>query len=489
MLFNSYIFILAFLPFTLVTYFLLNKLKSNRPALAFLAVMSLVFYGYFNVSYLLIICASICFNYIVSRLLYAEKFQKVSQRKLIAAIGIIFNVGLIFYFKYYDFFIQNMNSVFKTTFELKHILLPLGISFFTFQQISYVIDSYKGETKGYTFLEYIVFVTFFPQLIAGPIVLHDEMIPQFKDENNRKLHSDNLAHGLYMFGLGLFKKVLIADTFGKAVTLGFSDISALTAMDSLIVMLSYTIQIYFDFSGYCDMASGIALMFNIKLPMNFNSPYKATSIIDFWSRWHMTLTRFLRKYIYFPLGGSRKGTVRTCINIMIVFLVSGIWHGASWTFIVWGLLHGLAQVLTRLFKRNWEKLNVVTQWLFTFIFVNATWMIFRADSLKQGLRIVWRIVGCHNTAISKSIIDCFTLPEFNWLSQKWSLLNNIANKWFNGFFMWAAIIAAMFIIMNCKNCQEREFKPTVRNAILTIVLIFWSIMSLSGVSTFLYFNF
>lgn len=203
----------------------------------------------------------------------------------------------------------------------------------------------------------------------------------------------------------------------------------------------------------------------------------------------MTLTRFLRKYVYFPLGGSRKGTVRTCINIMIVFLVSGVWHGANWTFIVWGLMHGVAQVLTRLFKKSWGKLNTVTQWFFTFLFVNVTWMIFRADTIKQGLKIVWRIAGCHSTAISSSIINCFILPEFNWLSQRWSLLNNIANKWFNGFFMWVAIIGAIFIIMNCKNCQEREFKPTVRNAVLTIVLIFWSIMSFSGVSTFLYFNF
>lgn len=329
-------------------------------------------------------------------------------------------------------------------------------------------------------MEYVVFISFFPQLIAGPIVLHNEMIPQFRNRNNRKLHLDNLAHGLYMFAIGLFKKVLIADTFGKAVTLGFSDVGALTAVDAIIVMLSYTIQIYFDFSGYCDMASGIALMFNIKLPINFNSPYKATSIIDFWRRWHMTLNRFLREYVYFPLGGSRKGTIRTYINIMIVFLISGIWHGANWTFIIWGCLHGAAQVLTRIFKKSWEKLNIITQWITTFLFVNITFVIFRADNLKDGLRILWRILSFQNTTISENIIGCFSLTELRWLNKYVPI---------NGFVMWILIFGAMFIIINCKNCYEKKFEPTVLNAIITIMLIFWSVMSLSGVSTFLYFNF
>ena len=234
----------------------------------------------------------------------------------------------------------------------------MGISFFTFQQVSYLVDSYRTqETRDYGFIEYTLFVLFFPQLIAGPIVLHKEMIPQFRNEHNRIFNSENFSRGMYIFAIGLFKKVLIADTFSQAVAIGYNNVENLSSLEALLVSFSYTFQIYFDFSGYCDMAIGISSMFNINLPQNFNSPYKSTSIIDFWNRWHMSLTRFLREYVYFPLGGSRKGKVRTYVNVMIVFLVSGIWHGANWTFIVWGIMHGVAQCLNRMFKNIWAKLG------------------------------------------------------------------------------------------------------------------------------------
>ena len=223
------------------------------------------------------------------------------------AVGLIFNLGLIFYFKYYDFFVDNLNKAFSTSFELKHIILPLGISFFTFQQVSYVIDSYKGETKEYNFVDYALFVTFFPQLVAGPIVLHNEVLPQFADKKNWKINSDNMSYGLYLFSAGLMKKVIIADTLSKVVSWGYGNVdTGITSMEGILMMLSYTFQIYFDFSGYSDMATGLGSMFNIKIPMNFNSPYKAVSVVDFWNRWHLTLTRFLRTYVYFPLGGSRE---------------------------------------------------------------------------------------------------------------------------------------------------------------------------------------
>ena len=411
-----------------------------------------------------------------------------AKRKIILASGIVLNIGSIFYFKYFDFFIENMNKFISSDFELRHIVLPLGISFFTFQQISYLIDSYRGETKDYTFFEYAAFVSFFPQLVAGPIVLHGEIIPQFRDEEKWHFSHDCFAHGLYIFAIGLFKKVLIADTFGKAVSWGWGNIETITSLEIMIVMLSYTFQIYFDFSGYCDMAIGIGKMFRIELPINFDSPYKSYSIIEFWKRWHMTLTRFLRNYVYFPLEGSRKGQIRTCINIMIVFLISGIWHGANWTFILWGTLHGLAQVLNRLFKKTWDKCNQVFQWLCTFAFVNVMWLIFRADNVKQAIKTINRMVRMESFDISEQLCKSFKLEEVEWVVQHINPLSVFPNKIY-GFYMWITLLGALFICLNLKNMHEEEFKPTLSKALLTSVLLAWSIMSFAGVSTFLYFNF
>ena len=330
MLFNSYIFVLAFLPIVLIGYFGLNHFHKYTAAKVFLILASLFFYGYFNWWYLMIIVSSVGLNYLFSQLMLSEK-TKNGVRKMIFAIALTLNIGSLFFFKYYDFFVSNVNVLFKTDWPLLHILLPLGISFFTFQQLSYVIDSYKRDKniKQYIFLDYALFVTYFPQLIAGPIVTHDEMVPQFADIRKKKFDSDNFAAGLYGFALGLGKKVIIADSFGLFVDAAFADVLKLGTVNALLVMLAYTFQIYFDFSGYCDMATGIGKMMNIDITMNFNSPYKAININDFWKRWHITLTRFFTRYVYIPLGGNRKGTVRTYVNIMIVFLVSGIWHGAN----------------------------------------------------------------------------------------------------------------------------------------------------------------
>ncbi|MCR5216914.1 MAG: MBOAT family protein, partial [Lachnospiraceae bacterium] len=345
--------------------------------------MSLWFYGYNNPSYLPVILLSIVLNYGISKGI-EKGAGAVVWGKLLLALGIAGNLGSIFYFKYYDFFLSNVNALFRQNFNYVNLVLPLGISFFTFQQISYLIDTYRGETKGYTFIDYALFVVFFPQLVAGPIVLHKEMIPQFQDASKKHLSADHMAKGLFIFSLGLFKKVILADTFGEAVDWAFDTAVDLSTLEAFAVSLFYTFQLYFDFSGYCDMAVGIGQFFQIHLPQNFNSPYKATSIVDFWSRWHMTLTRFLRSYVYFPLGGSKKGAVRTYLNIMIVFLVSGLWHGANWTFVLWGLLHGLFQCLTRLGKRWWDKLFVGLRWLITFLFVDITWILFRANDVKQA---------------------------------------------------------------------------------------------------------
>ncbi len=484
MLFNSYIFILVFLPITLIGYFILNHFHKYNLSQLFLLGMSLWFYAYFNINYLFIIILSILINYLIYYLM--KKIKNNWYRKLLLFLGIIINIGVLFYYKYMDFFISNVNFIFHKDYPLLHIILPLGISFFTFQQLSFVIDSYKKEIPDYSLLHYASFVTFFPQLIAGPIVTHDELIPQFLNKKLKKINWDNLSRGIYAFALGLSKKVLIADTFGIVVNYGYSNFESLNSTSAILVMLSYTIQIYFDFSGYSDMALGIGKMFNIDLPQNFNSPYKALTINDFWSRWHMTLTRFFTKYIYIPLGGNRKGKFKTYRNILIVFLVSGIWHGANWTFIIWGLLHGIFSVITRLFKNFFDKLNPLVNWIITFTFINITWIFFRADSIKQALKIINRVLQFNFGIIPEEIKKAFETPGIVFLKNNVTKLNFFPFMALQLFF-----IITFFIILNSKNVKEKmdNFTPTIKNIIITVILLVWCIISFNGISTFLYFNF
>ena len=485
MSFNSYIFIFLFLPLSLAGYFGLNKIKQYSLAKIFLILMSFWFYGYFNPSYLIIMLASIGLNYCLSYLML--KSNKDIIRKLSLTAGLTFNIGVLFIFKYYDFFVTNLNAVAGTDFALKHLVLPLGISFFTFQQLSYVIDSYQKTVPVYNIFDYSLFVTFFPQLVAGPIVLHSEVIPQFADTTKKKMNADNFAKGMMAFSFGLAKKVLIADTLGRIVNFGFSNLSGLNSITTITVMLSYTLQLYFDFSGYCDMATGIGCMFNIDLPMNFNSPYRATTILEFWDRWHLTLTRFFTRYVYIPLGGSRRGKVRTYINVFIVFLVSGIWHGANWTFIVWGICHGLFSVFTRMFKKVFDKIPRIINWIITFTFVNLTWVIFRAESLVQAIDF-WHILFNGTWGpISLGVSEHMDLPEIYLIHKLLLTRTDQFMYWFAIAFLIFAFVASIFM----KNTNEKikTFKPNVITAIVTAILLAYSIVSLSGVSTFLYFNF
>jgi D-alanyl-lipoteichoic acid acyltransferase DltB (MBOAT superfamily) len=321
------------------------------------------------------------------------------SRKSVLTIGITLNVALLGYYKYSDFFIENINNFFPTNMSLLNLALPLAISFFTFQQIAYLVDAYKGETNDYNFWSYALFVSFFPQLIAGPIVQHNEILPQFANIRNKFINYENITLGTFIFSIGLFKKVVIADTFGVWATNGFDNTEILTFFEAWIVSLSYTFQLYFDFSGYTDMAIGISLFFNIKLPINFNSPYKALNIQDFWKRWHITLGRFLTNYIYIPLGGSRKGKLRTYINVLLVFLISGFWHGAGWTFIFWGFLHGMAMVVNRYWQTFNIKMNSILAWLITFNFVNVTWVFFRAETWGDALKVLNGMLGLNGVAL------------------------------------------------------------------------------------------
>lgn len=488
MLFNSYIFIFLFLPLCVTLYFVFYRLRLERTARLWLLGMSLWFYGYFNPSYVLIICGSIIGNFVISKILLRQREKgRMRSAKAVMLLGVAANVALLFYFKYFDFFLSNMNRVFHMDFAMRNIVLPLGISFFTFQQISYVVDSYRGETAGYSLLDYAVFVAFFPQLVAGPIVLHNELIPQLRAKENHRPDAGNLARGLYLFSAGLFKKVIIADTLGNLVKAGFDGLEILTTIDVLLVIVCYALQLYFDFSGYSDMATGIGLMFNIRLPINFNSPYKARSILEFWDRWHMTLTRFLRQYIYFPLGGSKKGRIRTYVNIMIVFIVSGFWHGASWTFVVWGLLHGIAEVLTRRFRNQWDRIPGILQWFLTFGFVSFAFLIFRADSLSQAYIMFRKVATLESLTITPALLEGLTIPEVTHIEQLLHIDGLLGGKY--GIHLWVSLAIVLYGALGMKNCQEKEFVCNGKTLFQTVGMLSWTIVSLSGISTFLYFNF
>ena len=408
---------------------------------------------------------SMLFNYVIGNSLNKEiKTNKKSfSKKSILIFGIVCNIALLGYFKYADFFIENFNFAIGTNVNLLHLVLPLAISFFTFQQVAYLVDSYRGETKEYDFLNYALFVTFFPQLIAGPIVHHKEMMPQFANNRNMVKNYRNIALGLFIFSIGLFKKVVIADTFAVWVTQGFDIAVTLNLFEAWATSLSYTFQLYFDFSGYTDMAIGISLLFNIKLPINFNSPYKATNIQDFWRRWHITLSRFLRDYIYIPLGGNKKGSFRTYSNLLATFVIGGFWHGAGWTFLFWGFLHGIALVIHRLWSNLGFKMWTWLAWFITFNFVNIAWVFFRAKEWEDAVKVLGGMFGSYTFLI-------------NFTEEKYKLV---------------IFILIGFILVFLKNSSQiqKSFKTNLKMLFLLIIMFSYSIMSLNKVSEFLYFNF
>ena len=485
--FNSYLFIFLFLPLVLTGYYGLNHWKLHKAATVFLIGMSCWFYGYSSVGYLMVLIISILMNYLIVRgMRYA---QKKSIRQCLLVTGILLNLGSLFYYKYVDFFIENINTVWQTDISFLQIAMPLGISFYTFQQLAYVIDSYKGECENYTFLEYMAYAVFFPKMIQGPIALHSEVIPQMRMEENKHLQYMNLSKGIYAFSLGMAKKVLIADTLAKLVNIGYDNIPELSVISTVIVMVSYSLQIYFDFSGYTDMAYGLGYMFNVELPWNFNSPYKADSISAFWDRWHMTLTRFFTKYLYIPLGGSRRGVVRTYVNIMIVFLVSGLWHGANWTFILWGAMHGIAKVIDRLFSKVIQKVPRVLRIVTTFLFTTFAWSLFRADSIPQAKHL-WR----HLRLEEWGGIYAELIETFNDLLEVKVLYRVGLGGLMNAYPWCIMVVFLVILVVACftmRNTQEKvaAMQFTNRKMFVTVILLMWCMVSLTEVSVFLYANF
>ena len=520
MLFNSYEFLFLFLPTVLLGFHLIGKRGHYRLAIAWLIGASLFFYGWWNPAYLSLLLFSVLFNYSIGISLINTSGRKLLN-KTILTIGISANLVILGYFKYANFFVDNLNVLSDTNLILNEVILPLAISFFTFQQIAYLVDAYRGKTKEYNFLHYCLFVTFFPQLIAGPIVHHKEMLPQFAKDAVYKLRSKHLAIGITIFALGLFKKVVLADGVSIYATPVFDAAEAgiiLTFFEAWSGALAYTFQLYFDFSGYSDMAIGIARMFGIRLPLNFNSPYKATSIIDFWRRWHITLSRFLRDYLYFSLGGSRKGKIRRHINLMITMILGGLWHGAGWTFILWGGLHGFYLIVNHgwrgLFNnRKNTRLGSFCAWAITFLVVVISWVPFRAESIFGANNLLQAMTGVNGISLPVSLESTFVNYGLSSLVNLFTFNGMFNNGLYSDNFIAICWIFLLLLISTFfPNTQQlmRNHKPafetykgeltrwsykwiewekTTSWALFTSIILTISILSLSGESEFLYFQF
>jgi len=403
MVFSSLTFLLGFLPVAVFGYYaLLGGGRRSSLSILWIFLCSLVYYAWWEPKNIVIILGSLVVNYVFGRVIStADRW-----RKALFIMAACVNLGALAYYKYTDFFLSSLNSL-GADLPLQHIVIPIGISFFTFQQIAYLCDIYtkKHDPTDEGALNYGLFVCFFPQLVSGPIVHHREMMPQFADSLRRRVCWDNIYRGLIMLSIGLAKKVLIADSLSPFVHHAFDVARTLSFSDAAFGALCYTLQLYFDFSGYCDMAIGCAFLFNIELPWNFNSPYKATSIQDFWRRWHMTLSRWLRDYLYIPLGGNRHGAGRTLCNLFLTFLLGGLWHGAAWTFVIWGAMHGAALAIHRVWSKSGRSLHCILAWPITFLFVNLSWIVFRATDFACVKKFAVAFTGANGWELSKSFVN------------------------------------------------------------------------------------
>ena len=516
MLFNSHIFIFLFLPITVFGFFKIGGWGYHRIAISWLVAASLFFYGWWNPAYLGLMLFSIFFNYSVGIGLVNKLENRSLSAKILLIFGIGANLALLGYFKYANFFVDSVNTVFEIGWNLEKILLPLALSFFTFQQIAYLVDTYRGETREYNFLHYCLFVTFFPQLIAGPIVHHHEMLPQFAKGSIFRFNHTDFAVGLTIFFIGLFKKVIIADHFALYATPVFSAAEAretLTFFSAWKGTIAYSLQLYFDFSGYSDMAIGLARLFGVKLPLNFNSPYRSTSIIEFWRRWHMTLSRFLRDYLYYALGGNRKGPIRRYINLLLTMLLGGLWHGAGWTFVIWGGLHGLYLIVNHAWRFIW-RWRINRWWsrtlarTLTLFFVMIGWVFFRAESFDGALHILKGMANLPTTLHHRiGPVEAFlTTIGFRfeggylglhhytdfcwaifWLAVVWVWPNT--QQWMSRFEPAIDALAHKTEQPFCWWWERLQWKPSTGWAVVTSFVALTGVLGLSQLSEFLYFQF
>ena len=484
MYFNSYLFIFLFLPAVIAGYYILARVVSRWSAQIFLLGMSMLFYGYAGVKYLMLLVAGVVVNYIF----YLFTQQEIKKKgtgslwnKIILVCLIVGNLSVLLLYKYYDFTVENINNLLGTDFNFRHLILPLGISFITFQQIAFAVDSYRGETGKIGFLEYAIFVFFFPHIASGPIITHDQFIPVLRKSGFRKIDWEKFGQGMYLFGMGMGKKVLIADMLGLAVNWGYSHISDLNMVSALFVTIFYSMQVYFDFSGYSDMAIGISRMMDMDLPINFDSPYKADSLPEFWKRWHISLTHFLTKYLYIPLGGSRKGRLRMWLNTEVIFLCSGFWHGANLTFAIWGILHGTFMIFAKETKSVFQRIPKVFRQILTLGFVNLAWIFFRSDSLKTAGEM-FRVLFCGGSGgIRKEICEPF---QVRFLKQLFPAIPE-------SFYMFMVFGILGIFLLYGRNVQERAatLKYKALDGIFWVIVMVLSILSFADVATFLYFSF
>lgn len=460
MLFNSYQFIACFLPVALIGYY--YSADNRQLRLGWLLLTSLAFYAYWDWRFLPLLMASISVNWLLSR-----RIGHHSER-LLLALGVGFNLMLIGVFKYLDFLGASIAYVQEADYSPLGLILPLGISFFTFQQISYLLDKSRNDAPDYSLLDYAVYVSFFPQLIAGPIVRHSEIIPQYRKSPRRPDIYHHIGAGLVLFALGLAKKTLIADELAGTATPLFDLASAGQALslgEAWSGAFTYSMQLYFDFSGYSDMAIGLGLMFGLQFPVNFNAPYRATDIRDFWRRWHMTLSRFLRDYLYIAMGGNKHGTLRLLSALLVTMLLGGLWHGAGWTFVIWGGLHGLALVL----HRGWSSINATMPkwlgWCLLALFLAFTWVLFRSPDLATAIAIWQSMLGLNGMDIQG--LDSSTL----------------------------GLCAAAFLLATMGPTSQRlitySLRPRRLYAVLTSLFLFYLTLNIAndGYTEFLYFQF
>lgn len=473
MIFNSYIFILVFFPISVMGYQIIKQKKSPLLNSIYISIISLVFYFCSEIFYGCVFIGILLCNLACFYLL--NLFRNANMRKLTLAAGIMGNLCWLAYYKYFNFAIESINSLFHLELPFKDSGLPLGISFISFHMIAFLTDAYNNNISHFSINKYFAYFTFFPKVVSGPIVTYNQME---EGETNRECW-DLLAEGLFLFLAGLIKKVIFADTLGNAVDWAYGNLPELNTVTMLLVSFMYTLQIYFDFSGYSDMAIGVARMFGYVLPVNFNSPYKSTDMAEFWDRWHMTLTNFFTRYLYIPLGGNRKGIVRTCINIMVVFLCSGLWHGASWTFVLWGAVHGALLILHRKFSKRLGRVPHYLKVLITFLIINFTWIIFRAGSLLQLKESMDALFRWKGFTINSGLMKCFDGIGFGVLQNEYCPLIAV------GIFLLVAFLT-VFTFPNTQEVVEKKLFLNRKVATVLIIGAVISILSFSNVTTYIY---
>lgn len=486
----SYSFIFIFLPIVIIGWFFLNSKGFTRVAKLLLLAASLYFYTTMGIKGLIAIVASIIFCYLIGTFAFSLSVPSF-LRKVFLCLGIIINVASLLYCKYLLYFETLLNNHCGTNLTFTAIVIPVGISYYTFSQIAFLVDSYKNPDEKYSFLDYSLFVIFFPKITVGPIALSSEMIPQFNDPLKGKINYENLSKGLYSFVFGLAKKLLIADSLAPFVDLGYLNVGNMGTTNALLVIVSYTMQIYFDFSGYCDMAIGICRMMNFDLPDNFDAPYRALSIAEFWKRWHITLTRFFRNYVYIPLGGNRKGKVRTYLNNFLIFFLSGLWHGANTTFVLWGVIHGIGSIISKMISGFTVKLPKWLRWFVTFSFVNLAWVYFRAPDVATANAMIKQLFTGGLIPVNITMVASTIPPEGDLI--QWIVLKlNPAATYYTGSAILIFIMAFAVFASTCmKTTSERvkEFTPSKPKLAVCVLLLIWSVLSLSEVAQFIYVNF